>query len=177
MKIKTKTEYLPEITELLDDIKKYITKGASVVAYLDNEVLVGTYSDGNFKFYNNKTISLEFIQQIRIFNENEELFLWRSNGKLKGRKRIDVEGDETDVIDANQVLFGTAIEKLDGDYACLSEKRGMEIVLPDNGYIVDDKKERVAIKTRNYISYTDNWQATYTDVRFVKFIQLPEEGK
>jgi len=86
---------------------------------------------------------------MRIFNQDEELRLWRSEGKLKGRYRADNEGEETDFIEANQVLYGTKAEYRN-NYTILTEQRGMKITLPGN-WMADNKKLRVAIKTRHYI--------------------------
>jgi len=173
--IKTKTKVIDGISKL-ETINDYMTSDSSVVAYLDNKVLIGSYKDGTFRFRDNKSLDFNFIQKMRIFNDNEELLLWRRKDSLNGRLRIDGEGEETDIVEVNQVLFGTTSEKTGDGYIKLSEERGTEIILPDKNYQVDTKKKRVAIKTRNYIGYTENLQATYKDVRFVKFIQLPEGG-
>ncbi len=155
---------------LKDLISKEISDKSFIVAYLDNEVLIGTYENGNLDFYQNKAIDPKFIQRLRVFNKDKELLLWRTNNGFKGRYRKDGDGDEIDVVDAEQVLFGTDKENL-GNFTKLFEKRGTEIILPFTELDVKDKIEgkRVFIQTRNYIDYNKAHQATYVDCRFMGF--------
>ncbi len=142
---------------------------AFIVAYLDYRVLIGIFENGRFSFYENETFDAKFIQRLRVFNHEKELLIWRSRDRLNGRLRIDSEGHDTDVVDAEQVLFGTKAEDM-GDYTRLTEDRGTEIILPFTGIDVDGKKKRVCIKTRNYVDYNKiTHQATYVDCRFVGF--------
>ncbi len=94
-------------------------------------MLIGKYADGKLSFYNNEEFDPVYIKKIRIFNQNEELFLWRQNGKLKGRLRKDNEGNETTVVDAEQLLWGTRGEVLeDTGFVKLTEERGTEYNSP-----------------------------------------------
>jgi len=168
---KIKSELKNDITSL-NDIQRYIKTDSIVVAYLDYTVLVGLYKNSKFEFHDTAFDIIknsQYIQKIRIFNKDEEFLLWRSGNGFKGRYRKDEKGDEIDVVDAEQVLFGTKAEPL-GNFTKLTEKRGTELILPFTGLTVDDKKNRVFIKTRNYISYNEAHQATYIDCRFMGFI-------
>lgn len=168
--IATKAEYFHSINEPSKLIGEKIKNESDVVAYLDYKVLFGTYKDGILYFYNNEKIEDKFIQKIRLFNDKEELFIWRTSDGFNGRIRMDEGGLESEVVDAEQILFGTKSDDL-GDFTVLTEKRGTEIILPGN-YHVDENKKRVAIKTRNYVEYNEVNQATYTDCRFISFVQI-----
>lgn len=140
------------------------------VVYLDYKVLIGKYSEGKFKFYNDDIFKPKYIQKMRIFNINQELYLWRKNGEeFRCRLRIDGSGIETDVIDACQILWGTKAESLGEFSKIFEEDRGTELILPLKDISVDNGQNRVHIRTRNYISYGDNDQAGYEDCRFVGF--------
>jgi CRISPR-associated protein (TIGR03984 family) len=156
----------------IDDIQTYIKTDSLVVAYLDYTVLVGRYKNNKLEFYNNHTLDPKYIQRIRIFNKDEELLLWRAGSGFKGRYRKDEDGDEIDVVDAKQVLFGTGIDTqgIPKNFTNLLEKRGTEIILPFTALVVEDKvkDKRVFIQTRNYID-PDALQATYVDCRFMGF--------
>jgi len=169
------------------------------VFYLDNKVIFGRYNGESFLFYNKDLPKPEFIQKMRLFNKNKELLLWRkqwkkSSGDFAFRLRVDGEGDNTDAIDAMQVLWGTKANSLDENFTEISEKRGMKIIVPLKGVEVDDGEKRLFILTRNYITYetdepktdksktdeseTDDpfyMQASYFDSRFVSFTD--KEGK
>lgn len=138
------------------------------VLYLDYKVLIGKYENGIFIFYNNESFKSKYIQKMRLFNELQELYIWRKhNGEFAGRFRTDEKGSETDVIDAWQILWGTQVNHL-GDFCEIHEERGTRLVLPLKDISVDSEN-RIFIKTRNYISYMDNGQAGYEDCRFVAF--------
>ncbi|WP_269849665.1 type III-D CRISPR-associated protein Csx19 [Methanosarcina horonobensis] len=157
--------------------------------YLDNKVLFGRYDGTSFLFYRKDLPKPEFIQKMRLFNQDKELLLWRKrwngySGDFAFRLRVDEVGDNTDVVDAMQVLWGTKANSLDENFTELTEKRGMKIIVPLIGIEVDDGENRLFILTRNYITYktdgsktnefqNDNssyMQASYFDSRFVSFI-------
>ncbi|MFN8672930.1 MAG: CRISPR-associated protein Csx19 [Candidatus Sericytochromatia bacterium] len=151
---------------------KYIT-----VVYLDNEVKIGylkkNTNNYSFLFHDNSNIEDKFIQKIRVFNENEEILIWKTNNKFKARHIKDEQGSETEYVDVNQVLFGTKSEKLENQAftKLLEEKRGIELIIGGN-FETSTSKKRVAIQTRNYVEYNSIYQAIYSDCRFIKFVQL-----
>jgi CRISPR-associated protein (TIGR03984 family) len=171
-RIKSKANPAPAVSGL-DAISDIIKNYSFVVAYLDYKVIIGKYSDGSFCFNNNETIEPNYIQRIRIFNKNEELLLWRCEGILKGRYRNDNQGKEVWAVENNQVLFGTRNPENKPPTAnstTIIEDRGTEITLPFKLKInVDEHKNRVKIKTLNYICFNEIHQATYADSRFVEF--------
>lgn len=156
----------------------------SVVAYLDNEVLIGKLINKQFRFFKNTDDSFfSFIQKIRIFNESEEILFWRNGKTLIGRRRIDETGEDISVVEAEQIIYGTKKESLSSNtpnitFIKLTEDRGTEIILPDNtdnNYSVNENTKRIAVKTRNYIDYSETGIASYVDCRFVCFKQYKGE--
>lgn len=149
-----------------------------VVAYLDYEVKIGYLRKNQevyrFIFSTDEKLEEKFIQKIRVFNENVEVFIWRSKNHLKGRHRKDQVGKDSEYVDVNQVLFGTDTNKdlKDDNFTELLEiKRGIKFTIAGK-FESSENRKRVAIKTRNYIEYNDIHQATYSDCRFIKFVQL-----
>lgn len=160
---------------LMSFIKSKFNQEGLCLCYLDYKVLIGKYTGESLQFYNNENIEPRFIQKLRLFNKNQdqELYIWRKNRKGFGaRLRIDGRGDEVDVVDAKQVLWGTD-SKACGDYTEIFEKRGTRLMLPFNKLTINNNEDRVFILTRNYISYDTcdgaYKQAGYTDCRFVAF--------
>ncbi|MCX9011182.1 MAG: CRISPR-associated protein Csx19 [Candidatus Methanoperedens sp.] len=148
-------------------------KEALCVFYLDYKVLIGRYDGDDFRFYNNETFEPRFIQKMRLFDQNQELYIWRENKKnFRGRLRVDSDGDEIDVVDAKQVLWGTNSKSF-GDFSEIFEERGTKIILPFKDLKIDKNENRAFILTRNYISYetydSSYKQAGYGDCRFVAF--------
>jgi len=157
-------------------VKNRFGQKGMCVFYLDYKVLIGKYDGEEFIFHEDKEFEPRFIQKMRLFNTDRELlgrelFIWRENKKgFRGRLRIDEKGNEIDVVDANQVLWGTtSISR--GEFTEISEERGTKLVLPVKDLKVDNSENRVFILTRNYISYKTHdstyEQAGYEDCRFV----------
>jgi CRISPR-associated protein (TIGR03984 family) len=182
-KIKTQTIALSQETDdPLACLEKRFKDNGFVVAYMDFKVLIGRYTNQRCVFAGNETLdtnSLQYLQRLRVFNDRQELLIWRTedneeNGSdFKGRMRIDQDGEkseETPIVDANQVLWGTRAKSLDNGFTLLTEDRGTELILPFNNLeSVDDKENRIFLETRNYIGYNDIGQAAYVDTRFVGF--------
>lgn len=141
-----------------------------VVAWLDYKVLIGTWEDEAFHFYKGEQFEQKFIQRLRVFNQQKEFLVWRSNGRLKGRLRTDdFSGTGTTAVVAHQVLFGTTSQALNAHFTEISEVRGTKLILPFSNVKVDNKRSRVFIKTHNYVTFNAVHQATYSDCRFVAF--------
>ncbi|MGV8122529.1 MAG: CRISPR-associated protein Csx19 [Candidatus Xenobiia bacterium LiM19] len=155
-------------TEPFEKAFQVIRKDSLVVAYLVNKVIIGRFQPPGFVFKDNNDFLPQYVLKMRIFNENEELFLWRQQGVLRGRHRIDNGGTSTTVIDARQVLFGTEADTRDS-WTILTEDRGTIIELPFTDLSVDIHKNRIFIRTRNYVNFNDLGQATYVDCRFLGF--------
>lgn len=158
------------------------------ICYLDYAVVIGRNNQGKPLLPPHiDRIETKFIQKLRIFNKEEEIFFWRTNqnGKriLKGRHRKDNIGEMQPVVEANQILFGTYQERIDDNFIKLGEERGTEVILPFSSTIIhvpikgelnkDNQDNRIGIRTRNYIGYNEIGQAGYVDCRFVEFVKMP----
>lgn len=171
---------------------EYSDRPMFAVAYMDNGIFIeklyndDNYNDNRFKFYNGYSLNMKYLQKIRIFNENEELSVWRTfdperNVIYRFRHISDSDINNSNSSspffyckDVNQMLFGTYMSNKEEGYVELKEDRGVKIIMPDEGFKVDADKNRIAIKTRNYIDFGRNFIASYIDARFLKFIQLSE---
>ncbi len=163
------------------DILDNAPEGAWFVAYLYHRVVIGKFENKQLVYYKQEIddVKLSNILKLRVFNEDSELFVWKTNlGGHHARLRTDGNGTKQGIVEAKQVLFGTEAKPVTDNalYSVLTEKRGTEILLPIPNLKINDKKERLCIKTRSYIGYIEKTgQATYEDVRFVKFEMYKEE--
>lgn len=181
-----KTTSIPVEIKSDEDILENAPTNAWFIAYLDSRVVLGRLDNNQFTFYKQAVndVILENIQKLRVFNNNAELFVWRTSlGGHRARLRTDEPGTGQGIIDANQVLFGTEAKPATGNalYSILTEKRGTEIILPLAGLGIKDveinaQKGRLCIHTRSYIGTIEKTgQATYEDARFVEFVKYQEE--
>lgn len=149
------------------------------IAYLFNKVIIGKFSEGKFINRENEDINIEYLIRLRIFDKDKELLIYRKAEKkdnnilFKFRLRKDSEGEETYYTEANQVLFGTDIDKGKSGkgFTTITEDRGTEITLPFDIAGIDTERNRIKIKTRHYIEFDGNDNAGYTDARFIEFTQ------
>lgn len=159
-----------EFIELENFLSENFKAVGFVIVYLDYKVIIRKFESGKIIFMTDeKPFETEFIQKLRLFNDKQEIFIWRIEGDWKARLRIDEKGEEISVVEANQVLFGTT-GNIENGFTKLTEERGTEIILPFEIKGIDTKKNRIKIKTRNYIDYNDLGQAVYIDSRFMEFI-------
>jgi len=167
-----------DILMLLDE---HFQEKAFVVGYLDYKVEIGYWENNRIHFSDkNESLNPRFIQKLRIFNASKELLLWRTSAGIKGRIREDnLEGNQMEAIVAQQVLFGTRRNVIENNlFSEVIEERGTRITLPFSEFEVDAKKQRICIKTYNYIGYLkDTFQATFVDCRFVSFTNRKNDLK
>jgi len=160
---------------IIKEIEKI--KNGYIVCWLDYAVLFGTVQNDEIKFYNSKLPDFnKYLQKLRIFNEKEEIYIWRSGDKFKFRYREDgvseKDGKEIEYIDAKQVMRGSKFED-EGNFIEVSEKRGTRYIVPKEfigNNLIDDinnNKKRLILHTRNYIGYNEIGQAGFIDSRFL----------
>jgi len=180
-----KTTSIPIEIKSDGDVLKNAPDNAWFIAYLDSRVVIGRIENNLFVYYKqaDNDVILENIQKLRVFNNNAELFVWRTSlDGHRARLRTDESGTGQGIVDANQVLFGTEAKPANGNalYSILTEKRGTEIILPLAGLGIKDaeinvQEGRLCIHTRSYIgTIEETGQATYEDVRFVEFVKYQE---
>ena len=164
------SEKISDYDELKSLMKKSFLDNGFVVAYLHYKVLIGRVTQGIPEFYQREIFDPKHLLKLRVFNENKELFIWsRGEYIFQGRLRIDGHGPTVDIVEAEQVLWGTRHENLEEGWTRIFEERGTEINLPIDVKVTS--KSRVKIKTRNYIGHNETGQAGYVDCRFVEFVE------
>ena len=179
--VETKTEPIRgKITDwgkLENILKKYFAEDGFIVVYLHYKVLVGQLTNGKPAFCENETFNPKHLLKLRVFNKKRELFIWQGEDCLfSGRLRVDngeqIENEDSyNVVEAEQVLWGTDYKISENGWIRLFEKRGTELILPPNVKIPDkiSSKNRVKIKMRYYVGFNEMGQAGYDDCRFVEF--------
>lgn len=144
-----------------------------VVAYLYSAVIIGKWENDSFLFYEPKNFDEAHILKLRVFNQYQELLVWKSGNTLKARLRKDnLNGRSCDAVVADHVLAGTRTKPLENGWIRIREERGGALTLPFQDAYVDTEKapdKRIFIRTYNYIDENQVYQSTYADCRFVGF--------
>ena len=163
---------LQEEGSVLDIIPRYIQGKADVVIWQRQQVIFGIFDAQVLQLAGGKTFEEEQTLEIRIFNEREELHLWRCSTGYEGRYVMDGQGEKQSYVDCLSRLWGHTTA-YDGTFAVLTdEERFLKLTVPCR-----EKAGYYGLVTRNYIEADDKTgQAGYSDYRFVR-IQAAEGGK
>ena len=162
------------VTNFIDEARdRYV--GGFVVCRLYHSVLIGRVAADGLEFYLNIKPDYERdLDQIRLFNGEGELFIWRDGaGVFRYRVREDGFGNKREeYVEAKQILWGTHASNPEPGWVEIFEDRGIRLTLPvDNSSTVGKEArkldKRYALKTRSYIEYNEIGQAGYADCRFV----------
>ncbi len=170
---------ITSVEDIFNNLKKD-TK-YQVVVYLLSEIAFGDYYNG-FQLLNN---NLEYnnIEAIRIFNQDTELYCYRTNDInstppstfLRGRVRTDSKGEHTYYKDVSQILMGKTNGQQVSGYSIIREARGFQLTLPYSWIKNYPDNSRVTLLTRNYLEHWDNGQLSYFDHRFVRIGETDRE--
>ena len=117
----------------------------------------------------------ETLQECRLFSEQGELYVWRNGDDFKARliedHSTDAKAEERDYFDELQVLWGTQIERSNGEFTIVADgSEGLrhafpQLVDPKN---FDGKKRPLRLGVRHYLSYGDDGCAYISLSRLVK---------
>lgn len=154
-----------DVQSLCDEAAKHIERGIVILWQL-HAVTWGRFANEQITLAGGVEVNPLYITELRVFDENAELYLLRSGDEFTGRWRIDGTGEEVQYyIDSFSPLWGTREENVTGSYAVLADReRGLRMEVP-----VEEEAEQYGLLTRGYIVADENTgQAGYDDHRFVK---------
>lgn len=174
-KINSKLEHLDDI-QSYQDLQAYLQGEYQVMIRCFDQICFGEYKEDDWHMEAGKP-AFETIQDIRIFNSDMELYLWRASSdasfkqadQLKGRIRRDDQGDECSMVEAEQILIGSKIKEInENGYVTIREDRGFELKIPST-WLPKQVRNSCPLKltSRNYLQQWDNGQLSYYDHRFV----------
>lgn len=150
------------------DLKTILSsiKNGTAIVWQFNGIIIGNITDESVTWSGGIEPTEKLIVEARFFNADKEYYFRKSGDKLTGRLREDKIGNESEIVDVPNYLWGTKGDKIKNSFTKLSEDNGMHLVLPGD-YSSVNPKNRVCITIRNYIEYNDRHMAGYVDARFV----------
>ena len=103
------------------------------------------------------------ILEARIFNKEDELKIWKYQGKIYSRLFSDARQSNYEVYEENMLLWGDRVE----NNVLKESGRGAEIKFP-----VEITPDRLPLKIRvkNYYTYDDNGLIRFHDARLTEII-------
>lgn len=163
---------LHETDSLTEVLKKYIKKTANLVFWLRSQILWGSWDGAQLQLADKIVLNETQILEVRAFNENEELHLYRKENGYEGRYVCDGQGPIQCHVDSLSRLWGHRIDYADGYAVLIDEERFLKLTVP-----CTEKADYYGLVTRNYIEADPvTGQAGYRDYRFVR-IEAAEGGR
>ena len=163
------------ISDISKDILLDILKGcktAPVYWQSADYVTFGLYTGGDnrsFVFADGYTQDWEHLQELRVFDNESELRVWRYGKKYYRRRIIDrdaMSDKSGNCLEQEVKLWGTHAEK-EGQFIILQENRGMKLALPIKWEDRFGKGINVFVKERLYLKEDNDTGCVYiSDRRF-----------
>ena len=115
------------------------------------------------------------IQQVRLFGEDGELLLWRTDNGFAARLLLDGQGTKmVECFEEPYLLWGTYVEEAKDGFSKLCQgAQGLRHTPPVHMRATDDGKlqDRVAVMVRHYLAYDEDGQAYVNTSRLVRAFQ------
>lgn len=136
--------------------------GAWLIAWLDHAVLVGRVTVD--QIITRRPVDLRYLQELRLFGQHGEWRLWRTVHGFGSRRRLDGQGETTDILDDDQSLWGTHVDLPAGGWTRLTESRGIVIELPVR---LAEADLPLRLRVRHYLAADLDGVAGVADSRLV----------
>lgn len=96
------------------------------------------------------------IQEARLFNKTQEVYLWRSENGYMVRIIRDNDEKTTYIIDEQHILWGVTGKLQPDDFTKLEDgAQGLHHSVPIDATWVDNKKRRLCLNVRHYFGEDD----------------------
>lgn len=137
---------------LMDILSQETRDDYTAIIFLVNEIRIGRFEVGTFTFQDDFTIDERFIVEVRLFNENQEIYARKIGNKYYVRVLTDgKDGDLVEVVDTKSNLFGdrdTNADLPEGYVRLIEDGRKIKMIVP-----VNELGKHYALRTRSYISF------------------------
>jgi CRISPR-associated protein (TIGR03984 family) len=159
------------VLDFLKSTTASLTGRIYLLVYKHHEILLGQVQDGEILVKKPEELTPEYLQEMRMFSPNGELYLWNQNGKINYRLRLDEQGDITNRYDEEHFIWGQKTEKKD-DHTVMEVNRGMRLTLP---FPVNNNECPLKYRVRNYLEFDDDGQIRFYDARLITFLNTHGE--
>lgn len=161
-------EFTPYIEELC---REYMPESsAKAVAWLNHCVVFGIYENGTITWGEDRNLSVEQFIEIRIFNDNEELYIGKSKIRYIKDFQVDSntpEKETMEYVESRSRLWGKkTTESKQGFVVLHDEERQIRMTVPFAG-----NSEYYELVLRSYIGYNEETgQAGYAYYRYANIV-------
>lgn len=159
-------DYNIDFSNIKSRIKEVFNEDMAYILLKErNEVSVGLYKNKDFIFKNEVLKNQDLFIDMRIFNKEKELYIWKSKDHFKNRFRIDNEGKEYDFYDEELLFWGNKF-KVKGNFMELEEEKIKKYYIPINKNVTNNDEKKLLV--RNYIGCNkEDGMAIIEDFRLI----------
>ncbi len=158
-----------EIENWEKQIQKEFGFPGTYVAYFDHQAHIGRWDGTQFHPPEaEEPFPFIYLKELRLFEKNRELYLWRTAKGWQGRLREDIEGQGQFCMDCTQKLWGRSFTKEGQTY--MQEGRG--IYFPIHSALVKESGGKLEVQVRAYITENGTGQSGYADFRMVSLEEV-----
>lgn len=151
-----------------------------LLAHAIDGVIWGKVENGNWIMTTvEPSCRLETLQELRLFNKHEEIYIWRTGREWRCRRIADNEGSQScDVIQEHHILWGTKGELTKDGFTVLTDgSQGLRHVLPIDASKVNEKNIRPALRVHHYLQIDEATSVTYIAYTRLVGIEVVTDGK
>ena len=146
-------------------VQNLIHSNSIVVVWQIHNIVWGRYQNNKLELFDG-AINTDFYQEIRVFNEIEELHLIKIDNEFNGRYIKDGIGQEVRYVDSFSRFWGEKYIIKDGFIELRDIGRKISLKIPFDEKFSDAKY--LGLTTRNYIGIDENTGLSgYIDYRFL----------
>lgn len=169
---------------LLNQGKRYVAK--YLLAHAEDGVIWGLIDDNGLQTSDtvaphiSPPLCVSSLLQCRLFSEEGELLIWRTDHGWRARLVQDEPNSEVGALDEDYVLWGNGCEGGKDPFTVVVEgvqglRHAVPISLPQTHF--DDKKHPLRITVRHYLEENPNTGQFFIGYsRLVKLFAVKQEG-
>ena len=153
-------------TEIKNKIAICFKEKAVACIWMVHKICWAKWENGKMILPNEEKIAWQYVQMMRVFDKNQELYIEKQKNKYHCRFIQDNDKENKLSKTSSSRLWGEKVEgssTKDGFVKLLDKKRKIQMLIPTK----EDAKY-YELTTQNYIGYNEIAHAGYTDYRFVK---------
>jgi len=182
-----------ETIDFGEDLRTWLVAQAThhnlshLLAHADDGVNWGVVEDGQLTVSHDRykayapELRLETLQQLRLFGEDGELYLWRVDKQWYGRLLEGQHDKDADTYSTTYLLWGTSEDarqdNADDRFVLLADgEEGLRHALP-RPEDFDADSHYLTLKVRHYVAYDNDGQAHVAASRLVGLTAVEREKK
>jgi CRISPR-associated protein (TIGR03984 family) len=144
---------------LYDWLSQFATDGDILLAHAVDGVIWGRVSNGTLHTSHeidrkiSPELRIETLQQLRLFNTERELYLWRDGDGWQARRATEVHHEHADaVLKEHHILWGTKGTLQAHGFTLLEDgSQGLRHIVPIDASGVNEKHTRACMRVHHYL--------------------------